>query len=122
MIELNFKYNISIIFVVILIFYILLSYHSKKILIYYNIKCKLKKILEYEKNKNSPYYNKVKFVQLKIYYKRRVICMKSPYTDSLAHTTYECKYHIVFSPKYRRKEINGNLRTEIGMILRELSN
>ena len=47
--------------------------------------------------------------------------MKSPYTDSLAHTTYECKYHIVFSPKYRRKEINGNLRTEIGMILRELS-
>ena len=48
--------------------------------------------------------------------------MKSPYTDSLAHTTYECKYHIVFSPKYRRKEINGNLRTEIGMILRELSN
>ena len=48
--------------------------------------------------------------------------MKSPYTDSLAHTTYECKYHIVFSPKYRRKEINGNLRTEIGMILRKLSN
>ena len=48
--------------------------------------------------------------------------MKSPYTDSLAHTTYECKYHIVFAPKYRRKEIYGYLRTEIGMILRELSN
>ena len=48
--------------------------------------------------------------------------MKSPYTDSLAHTTYECKYHIVFAPKYRRKEIYGNLRTEIGMIFRELSN
>ena len=48
--------------------------------------------------------------------------MKSPYTDSLAHTTYECKYHIVFSPKYRRKEIYGHLRSEIGMILRELSN
>lgn len=48
--------------------------------------------------------------------------MKSPYTDSLAHTTYECKYHIVFEPKYRRKEIYGHLRTEIGMILRELSN
>ena len=32
--------------------------------------------------------------------------MKSPYTDSLAHTTYyECKYHIVFALKYRRKEI-----------------
>ena len=25
--------------------------------------------------------------------------MKSPYTDSLAHTTYECKYHIVFAPQ-----------------------
>ena len=48
--------------------------------------------------------------------------MKSPYTDSLAHTTYECKYHIIFAPKYRRKEIYGHLRTEIGMILRELSN
>ena len=48
--------------------------------------------------------------------------MKSPYTDSLAHTTYECKYHIVFASKYRRKEIYGNLRTEIGMILKELSN
>ena len=48
--------------------------------------------------------------------------MKSPYTDSLAHTTYECKYHIVFAPKYRRKKIYGHLRTEIGMILRELSN
>ena len=48
--------------------------------------------------------------------------MKSPYTDSLAHTTYECKYHIVFAPKYRMKEIYGHLRIEIGMILRELSN
>ena len=38
--------------------------------------------------------------------------MKSSYTDSLAHTTFECKYHIVFAPKFRRKEI--------GMILREL--
>ena len=46
--------------------------------------------------------------------------MKSPYTDSLSHTTFECKYHIVFAPKYRRKEIYGTLRREIGMILREL--
>ena len=48
--------------------------------------------------------------------------MKNPYTDSLAHTTYECKYHIVFAPKYRMKEIYGHLRRKIGMILRELSN
>ena len=46
--------------------------------------------------------------------------MKSTYTNSLAHTTFECKYHIVFAPKYRRKEIYGILRREIGMILREL--
>ena len=46
--------------------------------------------------------------------------MKSPYTDTLAHTTWECKYHIVFAPKYRIKEIYGKLKQEIGMILREL--
>ncbi len=51
---------------------------------------------------------------------REVGRMKSPYTDSLAHTTWECKYHIVFAPKYRRKEIYGTLKREIGMILREL--
>lgn len=48
--------------------------------------------------------------------------MKSSYTDSLAHTTFECKYHIVFASKFRRKEIYGTLRREIGMILRELCN
>lgn len=31
--------------------------------------------------------------------------MKSSYTNSLAHTTWECKYHIVFAPKFRRKEV-----------------
>ena len=46
--------------------------------------------------------------------------MRSTYTNSLAHTTWECKYHIVFAPKFRRKEIYGTLRREIGMILREL--
>ena len=46
--------------------------------------------------------------------------MKSSYTDSLSHTTWECKYHIVFAPKYRRKEVYGNLKQEIGTILREL--
>lgn len=46
--------------------------------------------------------------------------MKNPYTDSLAHKTWECNYHIVFALKYRRKEIYGKLRQEIGMILREL--
>lgn len=40
--------------------------------------------------------------------------------NSLAHTKWNCKYHIVFSPKYRRREIYGQLKVEIGKILREL--
>ena len=40
--------------------------------------------------------------------------------NSLAHTKWNCKYHIVFAPKYRRKIIYGKLRREIGAILREL--
>ena len=35
---------------------------------------------------------------------------------------WNCKYHIVFAPKYRRKEIYGKLRKDIGEILRELCN
>lgn len=31
-----------------------------------------------------------------------------------AHLTYRCEYHIVFAPKYRRKEIYGQLRADIG--------
>lgn len=46
--------------------------------------------------------------------------MKNSYTESLSHTTYECKYHVVFAPKYRRQEIYGKLKIEIGAILREL--
>ena len=41
-------------------------------------------------------------------------------TNSLAHTKWNCKYHIVFAPKYRRKEFYGENRAEIGKILREL--
>ena len=40
--------------------------------------------------------------------------------QSLAHTTWECKYHIVFAPKFRRKEIYGKLKMEIGTMIREL--
>ena len=39
---------------------------------------------------------------------------------SLAHTRWNCKYHIVFTPKYRRKVIYGKLRISIGQILRKL--
>ena len=40
--------------------------------------------------------------------------------NSLSHTKWICKYHIIFIPKYRRKEIYGKLRKDIGEILRQL--
>ena len=40
--------------------------------------------------------------------------------NTLAHTTWECKYHVVFAPKYRRQIVYGKLKTEIGKILRTL--
>jgi putative transposase len=40
--------------------------------------------------------------------------------SSLSHTKWECKYHIVFAPKFRRKEIFGKLKADIGQILRQL--
>ena len=40
--------------------------------------------------------------------------------NSLAHTTYNCKYHIVFAPKYRRQVIYGKIKTDIGVMLRKL--
>ena len=41
-------------------------------------------------------------------------------TYSLSHTSWKCQYHIVFAPKYRRLEIYGKLKTDIGAILRKL--
>ncbi len=41
-------------------------------------------------------------------------------SKKLSHTTYECKYHIVWIPKKRRKIIYGKLRDEIGMYIRKL--
>ena len=40
--------------------------------------------------------------------------------ESLAHVRWECKYHVVIIPKYRRKVLYGNLRRQVGVILREL--
>ena len=40
--------------------------------------------------------------------------------DSLAHTKWNCKYHIVFAPKYRRQIIYGKIKADIGIILRKL--
>ncbi len=40
--------------------------------------------------------------------------------DSLAHTKWNCKYHIVFAPKYRRQVIYGKIKGDIGQMLRKL--
>jgi putative transposase len=40
--------------------------------------------------------------------------------ESLAHTAWDCKYHIVFAPKYRRQAIYGGIKKDIGKILRLL--
>ena len=39
-----------------------------------------------------------------------------------AHSSYRCEYHIVFAPKYRRKVVYGELKKDIGEILRKLCN
>ena len=41
-------------------------------------------------------------------------------TESLAHTKWNCKYHIVFAPKYRRQIIYGKSKKDIGIMLRKL--
>ncbi|SDN77922.1 transposase, partial [Acetanaerobacterium elongatum] len=40
--------------------------------------------------------------------------------NSLTHSKWRCKYHIVFAPKYRRQEIYGQIKVDIGQILRKL--
>ena len=41
-------------------------------------------------------------------------------TNSIAHTKWECKYHIVFAPKYRRQIIYGKIKMDLGQMLRKL--
>jgi len=41
--------------------------------------------------------------------------------NSLNHTCWECKYHIVFIPKYRRKTLFGQIRRELGEVLHSLA-
>jgi putative transposase len=41
--------------------------------------------------------------------------------ESLSHTKWECKYHVVFIPKYRRKILYGELRQHLGEVFRKLA-
>ena len=40
--------------------------------------------------------------------------------SSLEHTSWRCRYHVVFAPKYRRMEVYGKIKEDIGIILRKL--
>ena len=40
--------------------------------------------------------------------------------NSLSHSKWNCKYHIVFAPKYRRQVIYGKIKADVGKILRQL--
>ena len=55
-------------------------------------------------------------------YKNREIFIVKRDKDisSLEHTSWRCQYHIVFAPKYRRMEIYGQIKQDIGVILRKL--
>jgi putative transposase len=41
--------------------------------------------------------------------------------STLQHTAWECKYHVVFIPKYRRKTLFGSIRSELGPLFKELA-
>ena len=47
--------------------------------------------------------------------------MKEKDINSLDHTRWRCQYHVVFAPKYRRMAIYGEIKVDIGKILRQLS-
>lgn len=41
--------------------------------------------------------------------------------ESLSHPKWDCKYHVIFIPKYRREALYGQLRTYLGEVLRRLA-
>jgi hypothetical protein len=58
-------------------------------------------------------------------FKRQEVCMAGASTDalekSLTHSVWDCKYHIVWIPKYRKKVLYGELRQYLGQIPHDLS-
>jgi REP element-mobilizing transposase RayT len=44
-----------------------------------------------------------------------------PDSETLSHTTWDCKYHVVFIPKYRRKALYHELRRHLGEVFRALA-
>ena len=54
------------------------------------------------------------------YHNEEVFIVKNKDVNSLDHTSWRCQYHIVFAPKYRRMAIYGEIKVDIGKILRQL--
>ena len=54
------------------------------------------------------------------YHNEEVFIVREKDINSLDHTSWRCQYHIVFAPKYRRMEIYGEIKVDIGKILRQL--
>ena len=77
-----------------------------------------KKAEALSKNKTFLCYNGN--VQLPKSRKEGFMPRKNDDTSSLSHTKWNCQYHIVFTPKYRRKAIYAKLRADIGKYLRRL--
>ena len=73
-----------------------------------------------EEIKNSFCYKEGAVCQLHEKSKRRTFRMSLNDINSLSHTKWNCKYHIVFAPKYRRKVFYGEKRAAIRRILRQL--
>lgn len=71
-------------------------------------------------NRKNPRYIMNKADNQNSTYRRIIMVSKTSDDSSLSHTKWNCKYHIVFIPKYRRKAIYGKLRADIGQILRQL--
>ena len=57
---------------------------------------------------------------LKLHFNERKVTFMANKTNSLSHTKWMCKYHIVFSPKYRRKIIYNQYRKSLQDIIRTL--
>jgi putative transposase len=80
----------------------------------------VQKSLSDKEGKNSFCYSREAVCQLHSKSKRRTFKMSLNDINSLSHTKWNCKYHIVFAPKYRRKVFYKEKRIAVGKILRQL--
>lgn len=62
----------------------------------------------------------MKYATLSAYFKQKEVITMNNDINKLSHTSWNCKYHIVFAPKYRRQVFYKEKRIEIGQILRQL--